>query len=269
MSLSFLNLETLLHIGIILLLFVVIFSLINLASRRGEKLLERRVENLDRQNRLKTLLHLGRSIARVILVLVLGLMLLYELDLNVAPILASAGVAGLALSLGAQTILKDFYAGVVLLLENQYAVGDTIQVGDLTGSVERISLRATYLRNLDGHRIAIPNGDIRTVANLSAEWARAVVTLNVPVLADMEQVLLALRQAAENAAKDERIAAHLLAPPESQGWVDLTETAVRVRLMAKTRPGKQWEVAQVLRQHARQSLYDLPGGKVEASDDLP
>jgi small conductance mechanosensitive channel len=143
----------------------------------------------------------------------------------------------------------------VVLVESQFTVGDTIRIGDLTGTVERITLRATYLRDLEGNRIAVPNGDIRTVSNLSAEWARAVVTLSVPITANMEQVTQALNQAAQEAGQDESIAGFLLASPEVQGWVDLTETAVRVRLLAKTKPGKQWEVAQALRRHAMQSLH--------------
>lgn len=251
------NVQTLIHILIIALLGTLAFMLLRMMTRRAEKRLDILIKSDERQKRLKTLLQAGRSLGNVLIILVASLMVLYELDINILPILASAGVAGLALSLGAQTFIKDFFGGVVVLVENQFTVGDTIRVGDLTGKVEQITLRATYLRDLEGNRIAIPNGDIRTVSNLSADWARAVVTLNVPIRADMEQVTQALQRAAEAAAADEPIASFLLSPPEAEGWVDLTETAVRVRLSAKTRPGKQWQVAQALRRHALQQLRSV------------
>lgn len=251
------NIQTLIHILIITLLGILAVMLLRMITRRAEKRLDILIKSDERQKRLKTLLQAGRSLGNVLIILVASLMVLYELDINILPILASAGVAGLALSLGAQTFIKDFFGGVVVLVENQFTVGDTIRVGDLTGKVEQITLRATYLRDLEGNRIAIPNGDIRTVSNLSADWARAVVTLNVPIRADMEQVTQALQHAAEAAAADEPIASFLLSPPEAEGWVDLTETAVRVRLSAKTKPGKQWQVAQALRRHALQQLRSV------------
>lgn len=251
------NVQTLIHILIIALLGTLAFMLLRMVTRRAEKRLDILIKSDERQKRLKTLLQAGRSLGNVLIILVASLMVLYELEINILPILASAGVAGLALSLGAQTFIKDFFGGVVVLVENQFTVGDTIRVGDLTGKVEQITLRATYLRDLEGNRIAIPNGDIRTVSNLSADWARAVVTLNVPIRADMEQVTQALQRAAEAAAADEPIASFLLSPPEAEGWVDLNETSVRVRLSAKTRPGKQWQVAQALRRHALQQLRSV------------
>lgn len=248
------TLKSLIHIAIILSLSLLGYLALSVLSHRLERQVELRIAVDEQQKRLKTLLQAGRSFGTVVILLVMILMILYELQINILPILASAGVAGLALSLGAQTFIKDFFGGIVVLVENQFTVGDTIRVGEHTGTVERITLRATYLRDLEGNRIAIPNGDIRTVSNLSAEWARAVVTLSVPIAADIERVTQALHQAAETAGQDASIAPFLLAPPEAQGWVDLTETAVRVRLTARTKPGKQWQVAQALRKHALLTL---------------
>jgi len=254
-NLEFFNLETIIHIGTILVIGLVATAILGIITRRIEKSLEKSSESEERQQRLNTLVQAGRSLGSLIILLVIILMVLNELQINILPILASAGVVGLALSLGAQTFIKDFFGGIVVLVENQFSVGDTIQVGAVTGTVEKITLRATFLRDLEGNRIAVPNGDIRTVSNLSTEWARAVVTLNVPLSADMDQVMEALASAAHEAGKDAGIANLLLSPPETQGWVDLTDTAVRVRLMAKTRPGRQWEVAQVLRRYALQRLH--------------
>jgi small conductance mechanosensitive channel len=254
-NLDFFDLETIIHIGTILVIGLVATGILGMIARRVEKSLSHSADSEERQQRLNTLLQAGRSLGSLIILLVIILMILNELQINILPILASAGVVGLALSLGAQTFIKDFFGGIVVLVENQFSVGDTIQVGAVTGTVERITLRATYLRDLEGNRIAVPNGDIRTVSNLSTEWARAVVTLNVPITADMDQVMEALSAAAQEAGQDPTISKNLLSPPETQGWVDLTDTAVRVRLMAKTRPGRQWEVAQVLRKYALHKLY--------------
>jgi moderate conductance mechanosensitive channel len=251
------NLMTVIHVSIIVFLGLLAYTLFGITSRRIEKNLNLLAEGSERKQRLKTLLQAGRYIGHVIILLVVILMALHELEINIFPILASAGVAGLALSLGAQTIIRDFIGGVILLVENQFKVGDTIRIGDQTGKVEQITLRATYLRDLEGNRIAVPNGDIRTVANLSKEWARAVVTLSVPLHVNMDQVMAALNQAVQEAGQDEQIASFLLASPTTQGWVDLTDTAVRVRLLAETKPGKQWEVAQVLRKYAIEKLRSV------------
>ncbi len=254
------NLQAAWNIGAIVLLGLLVYIILGLVSRRIDKRISIRVRSEEQRKRLKTLLQAGRSVGHVIIMLVIILEILYEMKINIAPILASAGVAGLALSLGAQTFIKDFFGGVVILVENQFTVGDVIKIGDLTGTVERITLRATYLRDSEGKRISIPNGDIRTVSNLSTEWARAVVTLSVPLDADMNQVMDALGQAAQEAGQDKHIQDCLLALPEAVGWADITETAVRVQLAARTKPGRQWEVAQVLRKYALLRLHDRQTG---------
>ncbi len=184
------------------------------------------------------------------------LMILYELGFNIVPILASAGLAGLVLSLGSQTFIRDFFGGVLILVENLFTVGDVIQVADNRGKVERITLRATYLRNLEGEIVIIPNGDIRTFRNLTTDWSRAVVTLNVPRDADMDRVMDALHAASQAVGADETVAPYLLEAPEAEGWIDLTDAAIQVRFTAKTAPGKQWQVAQALRKYALQELSE-------------
>ena len=254
------NLQAVLNIGVIVLLGVLAILLLGLASRRIDKRISAHIRSEEQRKRLRTLLQAGRSVGHVIIMLVIILEILYEMKINIAPILASAGVAGLALSLGAQTFIKDFFGGVVVLVENQFTVGDVIKIGDLTGTVERITLRATYLRDAEGRRISIPNGDIRIVTNLSTEWARALVTLSVPLHTDMTQVMEALTQAAREAGQDNQIVDCLLAPPEAVGWTDITEYSVRVQLAARTKPGRQWEVAQVLRKYAMLKLYGKQPG---------
>ncbi len=176
------------------------------------------------------------------------------IGLDIGPLLAGAGLVGLALSLGAQTLIKDYIGGLLILFENQFAVGDVIKVGEVSGEVERITLRVTYLRDIEGRLHVLPNGDIRTVSNLTAGYSRAVVDLNVDYDADMQKVSRALEAAAGRAQADETLKADLLEPPQAFGWIAFKDWAVQVRLMAKTMPGKQWKVMMALRQYALEAL---------------
>jgi small conductance mechanosensitive channel len=241
-------------LAVIVLLAVLAVIGVQLAGRQLERRAVRADPKSERALRVRTLVQAVVSFARVVIGGMALLMILYELDINIAPVLASAGVAGLALSLGSQTFIRDFFGGILILIENLFTVGDWIQVGDNRGKVERITLRATYLRSLEGEMIIIPNGDIRTFRNLTTDWSRAVVTLNVPRDSDMEGVMRALETASLAVRADEGISKYLLEAPEAEGWIDLTDAAIQVRFMAKTVPGKQWQVAQTLRKYALQAL---------------
>lgn len=130
----------------------------------------------ERLQRLTTLTNAGQSIGHALIFLIVVLMILHELSINITPILASAGVVGLAFSLGAQTVIKDYLGGILILIEDQFTIGDVIAVGQFSGVVERITLRATYLRDIEGKLNLIPNGDIRAVSNMTTQWAQVVVT---------------------------------------------------------------------------------------------
>ena len=239
---------------LIALLTLLARSGLQLAARQVEKRLKTTTPDLERFARLQTLVQVGRSVTWALTLLVAGLMTLHTLGIDITPLLAGVGVAGLALSLGAQTLIKDFIGGILILAENQFTVGDVIKVGEVAGGVERITLRATHLRDIEGKLHIVPNGDIRTVSNLTAEWARAIVDLNVDYEADMGRVLRALEAAAARAQQDEVIEADLLEPPQALGWIGFKDWAVQVRLMAKTKPGKQWGVMMALRQYAVEAL---------------
>ncbi len=243
-----------LRLGLIGLLAFLAWRGLQLAARQAERRLEKPDAPAEQLDRLKTLVHVGRGVGYALILVIAGLMALQTLGVNIAPLLAGAGVAGLALSLGAQTLIRDFIGGILILAENQFTIGDTIQVGAVTGSVERITLRATYLRDAEGRLYVVPNGDIRLVSNLTVDWARAIVDLNVDYRADMDKVLHALETAAQRAQADATIKADLLEPPQAVGWIGFKDRAVQVRLMAKTRPGQQWAVAMALRKYAVEAL---------------
>jgi small-conductance mechanosensitive channel len=167
------------------------------------------------------------------------LMLLSEFGVNIAPLLASAGVVGLAVGLGAQTLAKDLIGGLFVLLENQYAVGDTIRVGTLSGQVERLTLRTTCVRDGTGQLHIIPNGEVRIVSNLTKEWSVALVDLRVAYEEDLDHVFHVLEESVEAFAQDPRFTSQLLEAPQVLGPTPLNDWAVNVRVMVKTEPGKQ------------------------------
>jgi small conductance mechanosensitive channel len=241
---------------------LIIILLLALLARWGVRLLvgaaarrlDKTVPDLERRRRLKTFLSAGRSLGYVLIVIIVALMVLHALGIDIAPLLAGAGLVGLAFSLGAQTLIRDYLGGILILAENQFTVGDVIKVGELSGEVERITLRSTHLRDVEGKLHILSNGDIRTVSNLTANWSRAVVDLSVDYTADMKEVMQSLEAAAKRVQADEALRAVLLEPPQAQGWLDLKDWAVQVRLMAKTAPGQQWKVMTAMRQYALEAL---------------
>jgi len=245
---------TALRLALIVLLVIAAGRGLRVIARQVEKRFERTSANPEQFARLQTLVQAAHGATWVLILVVAGLMALHALGIDITPLLAGVGVAGLALSLGAQTLIKDYIGGVLILIENQFTIGDVVKVNDVAGGVERITLRVTQLRDLEGRLHLVPNGDIRTVSNLTAEWARAIVDLNVDYAADMGRVMRALEAAAAKAQADEMIRADLLEPPEALGWIGFKDWAVQVRLMAKTRPGKQWGVMMALRRYAVEML---------------
>jgi small-conductance mechanosensitive channel len=242
------------RVSIVLLLGFGFTLLLQMGLRGIEHKLVGTGERDDRKIRLMTLVHAGRSIGRVIILFLVLLMILHELGLNIMPVLASAGVVGLAFSLGTQTIIRDFLGGIIILLENQFSIGDIISIGQITGTVERITLRATYLRGSEGILTTIPNGDVRTLSNLTSHWAQVLVTLNLDYEADMGLVLRTLEKSFHQVQSDKDIASAMLEFPRAVGWTSFTDWSVQAQIIVKTQPGKQWSVARALRKAALENL---------------
>jgi small-conductance mechanosensitive channel len=215
--------------------------------RRWTKRIILSAENLhgERRQQLDTFVHIFHWAANILIIIAALLMVLSAFDINIAPLLTSVGVAGLAVSLGAQTLIKDLIGGLLILVENQYTVGDFIQVQDVEGTVEQLTLRATYLRDQDGNLHVVPNGEVRIVSNRTKDWSRAVVDVGVAYEEDLDRVLRVLEELVEDFVSD--FGPQLLEPPQVIGPVSLGDWAVTVRVTAKTRPGKQWEIARELR----------------------
>lgn len=200
-----------------------------------------------RRQQLVTLIHFVQWILVVLLVGSAVLMLLGTFGIDIIPLLASVGVAGLAISLGAQSLIKDLIGGVLIIVENQYAVGDSITVGSVSGEVERITLRTTEFRALNGDLHIVPNGEVRVLANQTKGWSRVVVEVGVAYEEDLERALDVLRASGEAFAQAPAFEASLLEPPQVEGPVSLGDSAVILRVVVKTEPGKQWEIGRELR----------------------
>ena len=201
------------------------------------------------RRRLQTLSATFRGIAQTV-ILFIGLMtFLGQLGINITPILASAGVLGIAIGLGAQSLIKDFFAGFLILLEDQYSVGDTVKIGETSGTVEQLTLRVTRVRALDGSLTTIPNGSVGAVVNYSKGWSRVVLDIEIDYKEDVDHAMRVVLETAKK-VKEER-PADIIEEPTMLGVDKLGATSVTLRLLAKTATGKQPEVGRELRRRLK------------------
>ncbi len=207
--------------------------------------------NERRRQRTETLGSVLRSLITAVVFGVGFLMVLSEFGVDLAPLLASAGVAGVALGFGAQSLVKDFLSGIFMLLEDQYGVGDLIDVGEATGTVEEVTLRVTKLRDPTGVAWYVRNGEIVRVANKSQGWSTAVVDLPVAYTEDIEKVLGIIRDVVHDMYDDEKWSPVMIAEPTVAGVEQITGTTVTIRVFAKTEPNEQWGVQREIRERAK------------------
>ena len=182
------------------------------------------------------------------------LTILGEFDISLGPLLAGAGIAGVALGFGAQSMVKDFLAGFFMVVEDQFGVGDVIDVGEATGTVEKLTLRATRLRSVDGTVWHVPNGVIQRVGNQSQQWARALLDVSVAYGTDLRQAQDVIKATADGLWRDPEWTELLLEEPELWGVEMLAADSVDIRLVLKTKPGMQWKVMRELRIRLKESL---------------
>jgi small conductance mechanosensitive channel len=200
----------------------------------------------DAERRAETLGSVLTNAARVLVVAFFLVMMLQEFGVNIGPLVAGAGVAGVALGFGAQSLVKDVISGFFLLMENQFGVGDIVNVEDKhTGTVERMTLRITQLRDSEGRAHFIPNGSIVRVVVLSKDFARALVDVEVGYDTDPDQAFEVLRQAGLKLHEDRPEQA--VEPLEVKGIEVLGPSGFIIRTLTKTAPGAQWEIARELR----------------------
>jgi moderate conductance mechanosensitive channel len=246
--------ETILKIAIVIVIAMVAYRIITILIRR---LLQREIEEEDplvrrlREQRAQTLASLLGNVALVAIFIVVTLTILDILLDNIAPILASFGILGLAFSFGAQSLVKDVISGTFMLMEGQFGIGDVVRVSDVSGAVEKITLRTTVLRDVEGVVHIIPNGEITRVSNLTKSWSRAVLNIGVAYREDVDRVIDVLRDLVREFHADPEWGALLLEEPQVPGVESLGDSAVVIRVSAKTLPLKQWDVARELRRRIK------------------
>ena len=250
-----------LRITIIVVGSLIASRFLGVLMTRLEKLIAGAAPTEDEAQRARTLTNVIHRTTLVAIMVIAGLMILREIGLDITPLIAGVGVAGVALGLGTQTLIKDIIGGFFILLEDQFAVGDSIKVGDIAGGVEKITLRATFLRDVEGTLHVIPNGEIRIVSNRTKHWSRAVVKVGVTYEEDIGRVMAVLKNIGRDLYQDEKLAPSLLEEPTVSGVEALGDWAVTVRIMVKTKPGKQWEVARELRRRIKDS-FEREGIKI-------
>ncbi len=214
-----------------------------------------------RQTRANTLGRLLKNVGSVVILTIAFLMILGEWGFNLAPLVASAGIVGVALGFGAQTLVADFLSGVFMLLEDQYGVGDVIDMGEATGTVEDVGLRVTRLRSVDGVVWYVRNGEVIRVGNMSQNWSRALLDVGVAYSSDIARVRELLEDEARRLNEDEEWGELLLEDPEVWGVESIAADAIVIRLVLKTLPGQQWAVARELRQRIK-ARFDAEGVEI-------
>jgi moderate conductance mechanosensitive channel len=210
-----------------------------------------------RAQRAKTIGSVFKSITSVVVFGTAFMMILAELGVNLAPVLASAGILGVAIGFGAQNVVKDFLSGVFMMLEDQYGVGDVVDVGEASGTVEAVGLRITTMRDVNGTVWYVRNGEILRVGNSSQGFAVAVVDVPIGYGADVEQATDLIASVATELTENEPVSEDVLEPPQVLG-VERVSAAegIMLRLTVKVRPGRQWSVQRSLRARIMAAFED-------------
>ena len=211
-----------------------------------------------RMQRAQTMGTLLKSIITGVVLAVVITMMLSEIGVNIAPIVASAGIVGLALGFGAQSLVSDFLAGLFMIFEDQYGVGDDVDLDGTAGTVEAVSLRVTRLSDVNGTVWYVRNGEITRVGNMSQNWARTVLDINVGYSEDLTKVRRVLEDVAHDLWEDEDFQGDILEEPSVWGVQDLGVDGILVRVALKTAPGLQWGVAREMRMRIK-NRFDHEG----------
>jgi len=207
-----------------------------------------------RAQRAETVAALLRSMASIVIWVMAFLTALSQLSIELAPLIAGASIAGVALSFGAQNLVRDFLAGIFVMLEDQYGVGDLIEVEAATGRVEAVSLRSTQLRDIHGTLWHVPNGEIKKVGNFSQGWSQAVLDVEVAEDADLEQTKRTIEEAASTLLDDPNLGPRIQDEPQVWGVERIGDGAVALRLVVRTTPRARWRVERELRARVKDAF---------------
>jgi small conductance mechanosensitive channel len=234
--------STALRITLILIAAWVLIGVLQRAIRGMRVRIASRLDDREAAKRAETLGRVFRYLVAVVVSLIAGMLVLGELGVSVAPILGAAGVVGLAVGFGAQSLVKDYFTGFFLLLENQIRQGDVVKLGEHAGLVEEVTLRYVQLRDYDGNVHYVPNGHITTVVNMSRGFSQAVMDIGVAYREDVDAVMAVMRRVGEQMRADEAFGPRILDDLEIAGVERWADSAVVIRCRFRTQPLEQWGV---------------------------
>jgi len=244
---------------ITLVVIVILHFIIRVFTKKLTRLIISKVSkkegiSAEKEKRITTINAIFTRIAFILLWGIGIVMILGELDINIAPILTGLGIIGLAVSFGAQTLVKDTIAGIFMLIEDQIRVGDVAVINGTGGMVEAINLRTTVLRNLEGTVHIFPNGSINTLSNKTKDWSACVLDISIAYKEDPEKVIEIMRKVDEDLRADKEFSQLILEPMEIFGLDKFAESSMVIRARIKTQPLKQWTIARQYRLRLKKAL---------------
>jgi small conductance mechanosensitive channel len=249
----------LLHIVLIIIAGWIAVRFMRKALNKLTEILQRVATDTDTaqvatEKRIKTLIGLLSTLSKVAIWGIVAIVVLTEIGVDIAPILAGAGIAGLAVGFGAQNLVRDVISGFFIVLENQVRIGDVATINGTGGVVESISFRTMVLRDLRGIVHVFPNGSISTLANQTKEWSAFVLDLGIAYDQDTDEVVQAMKDVHEELTKDEDYGPKLMGPIEVLGVDDFGESSVVIKARLKTKPIQQWSVGREYRRRLKKEL---------------
>lgn len=253
---------------IILLVAFIFARLLGVITRRIVAFSEKRSPGSPmRAQQVRTVAGVIHSLGLLLIFFFTGMSVLKDaFNINIEPLLASAGIAGLAIGFGAQTLVKDMINGFFILVENQFHVGETVRIAGVAGKVEEITMRRTVLRDADGTIHVVPNGSIQIVSNLTRDWSQVTLHVSVDYNENSDRVIELLKAVAQDIHSDPGFAADLVAEPQVPGIARVRGLEVDYLLLAKVRPGRQDDVGRELRRRIKAAFE---ANKIKAGVPVP
>ena len=236
----------------VLIIAFILSRLLKLITRHLTELSHRQdLPSSVRSQQLRTLSSVTYSIGLFVILFIASMQVLALLGVNPGPLLASAGIAGLAIGFGAQTLVKDFINGFFILAENQYDIGDTVRIAGVQGAVEIMTLRRTVLRDVDGTVHTVPSSGIQVVSNLTRDWTQVNLQVSVAYGIDSDRVIALLKQVGTELANDPRFSDVIVAKPDVPGIDKVSGNSVEYLMLVKTKPGSQYAVKRELQRRIK------------------
>lgn len=242
----------------ILAAFYALLRAVRLLTQKLSEMLQGLTQSVERQKRAHTLSHIVRVVTTTVLMVVTTMLILAEVGVNLAPILAAAGIGGLAIGFGAQNLVRDVITGFFILLEDHIRVGDVVKVGDQGGLVENITLRVLTLRDFDGSLHVIPHSAVTTITNMTKDFSYALIDVGVAYREDVDEVMAILKEVGAELRRDPEFALDTLEDLEIVGVDDFAASQVTIKIRIKTAPIKQWRIGRELRRRIKKA-FDARG----------